>query len=697
MTVRRWLLLGLGAALLVLAACAVTRPAPPQPEFAVEARGVFPAGTPTPAGHAPGVILVRNQYYTGDATLTPVPGVIGSHIEVHWYGVQPDLTSTPDWRPVATQVAYAAENGYQAWVSLRFFGSEQSALDFIALPTGAPIVNYNIHDFQTPAAGTPTRTPVATERAPDYGSATFRSAYATVVASMLAEFGDDARVGGFAMQLGSGGQTANVEAENLTYKKYWFEQEVTCQEFTDFALQAAGWYRAGTDKPLTLALGTDACYETAFNRDYKTTKYFLEKLNGAAGATPTGQPLYVAYRYNGAGPDSVAAMAGTPTPGPWGRYQPGYALTDQGGVAFEPDSRYEFPVAVPTADREGYADYMLLNAAAANADWIFLQEEWLPVIDSRVLDVVTQTLGLGPSDSPLAWLWFRDAEYKTNVLGGYNFSGKPGPFTHLASVVGSATPTTYCSPNVRATAVAQGGSAPPDACSAELSAPAARESRNALGYQSGATVAIDIADDWQYAGDIQTRVYDVSLRYLDNNTGEIVVVWKAYSGAERSYSITKTSGGDWTTATFQLTGVLNDGFGAHDIELRVNEAQAVLNSLVIDYAGDTEPDATWTPTRTPTNTPTATPTITPAPTATPTLTPSVTPTPTSTPTATPTRTFTPTLTPSATRTPAPTASPVGTRTRMPETPAGTRTPIGETGGTRTPQPETPPVSRTPLS
>lgn len=563
----------------------------------IDLEAVYPQATATPNPYRPGIVLVRNQYYTGGVTMTPAPGVVGSHIDIGWNDIQPNITATPDWRGAETAVAYANANGYCAWLSIQYFQNNYGGLDIITAPSGVPTVSYTVNRN---TSGTPT--PCSTEVAPDYGSTTFRNAQATVVASLTNKFGNDARVCGFAIQAGASGEVMNVQADNCAYKKYWFEQVVTCDKFTDYVTNLAGWYRAGTNKPVTLALGIDACYQTSFNRDRKSNKYFLEKLNGANGATPTSTPLYIAYRHNGGNPDSAASMYGTPTPGPWGRYQPGYALPQQGGIAFEPGSPYGFPSQVPTPDREGYADYMMLNMAAANADWIFLQKEWLPYIDSTVYNVITQTLGTTAANSPIAWVWFREAEFKSNVDGGgYTYSGKPGPFTHLASVRGAATPTTYCSPNVRATAQAMGGSTPPNACSSELSSPAARESRNALGYNASATVGIDIADDWQYAGNVNNS-YTLALRYLDNNSGSIVVAWKDTGGIESTYTIDKTSSGAWTTAAFQITAALNDGFGGHDIEIRAVDAQAVLNSLIVDYGASVS-----TPTPGPTSTMTPTP------------------------------------------------------------------------------------------
>lgn len=697
----RWLLVALLCAGVFIAACVATRPAPPQPQFEIIERSVFPIGTPSPAGFRPGIVLVRNQYANGGVTLTPAPGVVGSHVDIGWNNLQNNLTSTPDWRGVETAVAYADTNGYCAWLSIQYFQNNFGGLDVITAPSGFPTVYYKVHNFQalTPTPGTPTRTPVATEVAPDYGSSVFRNAYATVVAGMMDEFGADPRVCGFAIQPGASGEVMNVQADNFPYKKYWFEQVISCDTFVNFVMDAAGWYRAGTDKPITLALGLDTCYHSTWNKDYKANRYFLGKLNGANGQTPTATPLYIAYRHNGLAPDSAAAMYGTPTPGPWGRYQPGYAFPDQGGIGFE-SQKSSFEVATP--ERESHADYMLLAAVDANADFIFLQRDWLPYIDPRVLNFVTQSLGRGTTDSEVAGLWFRESEMKTNALppaaGGYLYSGKLGPFAHLARITGSATPTTYCMPSVQATTVAYGGNAPPAACSQTLSVPAARESRNALGYLSGAIVGIDIADDWQRAGNVN-NAYTLSLRYLDNNTGSIAVAWRDTGGSETVYVIDKDGSGDWETTELNITAALYDKFGDHDLELRVADGQAILNSLVLTYS---EEVSTPTPGPTPTRTATLTLTPTPTRTNTPVATVTVTPTPSATPTYTLTPVVTATVTPSATPTSTPTltasvTAAAGTRTPLPIVPSDTRTPIPNEYATRTPQPAIPAATRTPLN
>lgn len=607
------LLAGLLAVLIGLTFALRPPPADDTPRPPVVER-LYPVGTPTPSGYHPGIVIVRDLFSGAGVTVTPIPGVVGSHIEIYWDDVQPSLAGTPDWSAVEARVAYLASQGRDAWLSLQFFETAWSTTDVLYLPAGAPTVSYNGYN----ASGTP-----CAEVAPDYGAAGFRSAYYDVATSMVATFGADSRVAGFALQMGASGEAMNVQNDSCTKRQY-FETPVPCQEYIDAVELAATWLRAGTAKPITLASGIAMCYQSSYNEDRKATKKLFDDLN----LTPTaGAAQYIGYRHNGLAPDSSRSTFSTPTPGYYGRLQYGYEHPDNGGVFFEPGSPYGFPTQVPTADRAGYADYMVLNGANAKADNLFLQKQWLDYISPRVLDVVTQTLGTDASDASLAWLWFRNAEfYKTIDSATVSYSGWSGPFAHLAAVVGVATPTTYCAPSVRATALAVGGATPPAVCSQELAAPAAPESRNALGYQSGSTVGIDIDDAWQYAGAVN-RTYDFSLRYLDNNAGTIVVAWADTAGTESTHTITKANTGAWVTADWTGTAAFDDEYTTHDVEIRPSGAVAVLNSLVIDYAADVS-----TPTPTPSPAPSATPTRTrtPQPTAT-----FVTATVTRTPTATP--------------------------------------------------------------
>jgi len=608
---RRWgAALVLAGGLLLAIGLARLATGPVEPELGpFEVRSIYPEGTPTPDGYEPGIYLVRELFSRGAKTITPVPGVAGVHIDIYWEDVQATAGGAINWAPVATQIAYADSIGYKSCLSIQFYENKYGGLDVHHLPSGVPTVNYTVYS----TLPTPGVTPAvcSTEVAPDYGAAGMRNAYATVVPSLMSEYGSDPRVACFVIQMGVGGEAQDVQPDECAYKKYYFETQVPCQEYLDLVVDAAHWHRAGTNKPVFLASGIGACYQSSYNADYKASKYFLEKINRVP---TTGVNQYIGYRNNGLAPDLSSAMFNTPTPGPFGRMQPGYSHPDQGGIAFEPGS---FPTVYPTADVYGVADYSVLAGAAANADHLFLQDEWLAYIAPNVLDVITQTLGTTADNSPLAWLWFRESEFKRNVNGlGYSYSGVPGPYAHLASIVGSATPTTYCSSNVRATSVAFGGSSPPDSCYSILSNNAP-EARNALGYNSGTIVGIDVDDGWQYAGNVN-RTYNVDLRYLDNNAAQVVVAWEDTGGTESTRTIVKGSTGGWVTSSFTMTAALKNGMtSGADLELRFSDAQTILNSLVIEYEAVVS---------TPTPTPTPTQTFTPAPTNTP-----GTPVPTNTP------------------------------------------------------------------
>jgi len=699
------LLIILGCVLLGLAVVmSLPALAPDRPSVGIEA--IYPAGTPTPDGYRPGLVMVRDF----NTTVTPQPGQIGSHVELYWSTVQPDLTATPDWRAAQTRVAYLDSQGLDAWISLQGFQNDNADPDLLTLPDGVPTVTY-----------TGTGASCDTESAPDYGAALYTNALTTTIASLLATFGSDDKVAGFDICVGVNCEVQNVQNETTCTKRPNFEAQVTCTEYLNAVKAAMQAYRAGTDKPLTIATGLGACAARAYDTDREVSKYLMDY--------SAANDLYIAYRHNGLQPDQPRAwMYGTPAP--YGRMQAATVAAEAGGVAFEPQS---YPSGIATADVEGFADFMLYGAVSSRADNVFLQKEWFPYIDSTALYGVTMTLGTTADNSPAAFVIFRESEYDLQNAGtGFEYSGVPGPFTHLVEVVGAATPTTLCSPNVYATSVALGGSAPPSACQAQLSSPAARESRNALRYNSSAIVGLDVADAWQYA-DGADHVFSVQFEYLDDNAGSIVLAWEDQYGTETTRTINKTDpvADTWVTDSFTMTAALANGLSGRDIEIRLADDTATLHRLWLEITGATAatPTPTYTPTATgsPTHTPTAsltpTPTSTPTPTATRTPTPTgtatatatATPTVTLTPTATGSPTSTPTSTSTATRTLTPTATPTGSITPTPSltstptltptssltpTPtrtraSATRTPIAPTPATRTPLPPGQPT-RTPL-
>ncbi len=612
---RRALALGVIFLVVLVASVAVLRSQQPGAPRAVRGprdiglEGVYPSGTPSPQGFQPGIYIVRELYDKPAGTITPMAGVIGSHLEMYWSAIQPNLTATPDWRGVETQVAYAASQGRQVWLSLQQFQTNPTpnAPDVLSVPAGLPTVAYN-----GVGAGC-----APTEYGPDYGATRYRNAVATVEAAMAAKFGSDSRIAGFALQIGASGEAWGVQDDPTCAKKAYFETPVPCQSYLDAVELAAKWLRQGTNKPISLASGVNPCSPSNswMNEGRKATKRFFDDLNLTPTVMAPGTPAYIGYRYNGLLPDDAQSMYSTPTPGPYGHYQYGYSYPDKGGIFYETKL---FAAAIPTADRQGFADYMVLNAASANAAAIFVQRDWPQYISPRVLNVIGQTLGTTAADAPLAWIWFRGAEYYTIAdNASVKHSGYPEPFTHLARVTGAATPTTYCSPAVRATAQATGGTAPPNACQQLLNAPAAPESRNALSYAAGNIVGIDIADEWARGG-AGNRDYLVSLRYLDNAAaGVITVAWRNAAGVESTYVVDLAGGGAWQTAEWTITAALNNRYTDHDLELRISGAAVLLNSLIVTAA---DAPATATPTNTPTATFTPTATRTPTPTFTPTAT-----------------------------------------------------------------------------
>jgi hypothetical protein len=597
---RIWAALG-GALLAIIGLSVVLSYRQPQPPTYPE-KVIYPAGTPSPAGYAPGLVIVRGLYAA--KTLTPYPGVGAVHIDYAWNAAQADLTVTPNWAAVSTRVAYADAQGLKSWLSLQIMDSGVPA---VYAPAGVPTVAIS---------GCST-----TKYAPDYSASTFRNAYATAVASLMTAFGSDARVAGFAIQMGDMGEAYNIKDQSCDWQDKLEAAGVDCTEFQEAVVAAAYAHRAGTAKALTLAANVGACAYSPYSTDYGSTRFWMNKLN----LTPTVAPAqYIGMRYNGLAPDDTRAWMYY-TPSPYGRLQTGYTYPEWGGAYYEPQL---LPASIPTADRQSHADYMLLAAANSHADNVFIQEDWYPYISSRVLSVITQTLGTTAGNSPLAWVWFRDSEYLRQVYsaGRYENSGVPGSYTHLASVVSAATPTTYCAPSVRTTAQAVGGATPPVACTYELSTPAAPESRNALAYASGSTVGIDIDDTWTHGGNVNNS-YRIDVTYLDNNTGTLTLAYEDTAGTETTQTISKAGGGSWVTATYTVTAALYNGYTTHDLELRVTDAQTLLNSLVITYLADV---STPTPAPSSTATATATRTRTPRPTVTP-----VTATPTPLPTATP--------------------------------------------------------------
>lgn len=665
-------------------ACARRLPTVPEPEtewvYEGPSRSIYPVGTPTPAGYLRGLVAVRQQFSNAGTTFTPQPGQVGSHLEVYWSDIQGNLTAAPNWDAVNTRIAYADSMGLKTWISIQEFQNNNSGLDSITAPSGLPTVKYQPYKptpNPTPVGFTPT--PCATEVAPNYGAANYVNAHATLAAHVTNQYGNDNRVAGFAIQIGASGETQITQDETgACIKRPFLETLVSCSAYIDAVKAEMRNYRAGTNKPITLATHLTGCNSALLNSDWKTAKTFMEYAYRPsptagpppAGATATPTPLWIAYRNNGLNPGSSRQWMYL-TPAPFGRSQIGNERADLGGVAFEPGSPFGFPTSAPTAEVVGHANFMMYAALGARADNVFLQKEWWPYLDASALSIITKTLGTNTESSPGFLIVFRGAESaRLNVGTGYEYSDVPGSFTHLASVVG-ATATPQCAPSIQQTAVAYGGATPPVACAGSLSNSNWR-SRNTLNYAAGQTIGIDVDDAWAHGA--ANGTYNLRLEYLSSGSGTITVAWKNAAGAESTSAVSVGNTGAFVVSNVTLTSAaFLDGYTTHDLELRITGAATTLHLAFGEWTSD---DATPTPTATPTATGTIVATLTPTATATGT----VTRTPTATATSTITPTPTATMTPTATGTLVATATPTSTRTLTP-----TKTPTLTPTATSTPQ------------
>ena len=199
---------------------------------------------------------------------------------------------------------------------------------------------------------------------------------------------------------------------------------------------------------------------------------------------------------------------------------------------------------------------MLFAAAGMRARFIFLQKDWFAQIDADVSSLVRDTLGTTADTSELAWVRFRDREFGITGATSPDFrkADISGPYTHLAGIVGSATPTQICNPSVRATAQAYNSSSPKPCAATALSTPNAPESRNNLQYAANQSVGIDVDGTWQYtSGD-----FDVLVTYLDSGTDTFNVAWQT-AGGTQTQTVTKTNTQTWQTATVALGAALFNG------------------------------------------------------------------------------------------------------------------------------------------
>jgi len=593
-------------------------PAPVRGPLDFDAFGVLPAGTP--AGYVAGLCSVRDF----NGTMTPAPGQVCRGWDVYISTAQPNLTVTPNWSAVQTQVAANATQGVRSVPAHQMYEQQAGATpDSVFLPAGVPTVRY--------VAGQ------CTESAPDWGSPALHTWYESYVRSYCAWADTDPNVLLHQLQIGDQGEVQNTEPDAAACgadKQAALEQQVSADQYREWVKFAVlTWKKYCPNKPLTLATHLGA---VAGEAGWRSTRNFWTWLApntptpGAppAGALPVATPVPgVADRYNGLKPGDPNAWNYNDA-APWGNMQSQARNDPWGGVVFEPGNGRAWVAAQPTAERVGLARDMTLSALAAGADNLFYQFSyggqcgWECYLDSWLTRVMTQTLGTDASNSQVAWVRFRDAEYGKAGGLGLERSDWPGPYTHLASVTGSSEPTRNCWSTVKARAT-QTAFATPQVCQ-QTQSNGGPETRYTLSYPANTTVRVDVADGWIYSGRVD-RTYTFELVYINSGTDTLVVAWRNAAGAESTRTITKTNTGAPVTETWTATAALADGYGGYDVELRTGAGADNLYWLGLSVSG-TIPTAT--PTRTPTSTPTYAPTRTPTPGG-----PTATATPTATPTA----------------------------------------------------------------
>jgi len=574
------------------------------------ARGVYPVGTDTPSGYRVGFVIVRDL----NSTITPMASAqVGSHYQIYWEQVQPDLTATPNWAAVSTRVAYIQSMSQDVWLSIAFYENSglpaAIATDSLHVPTGVATVYYDTGNGY--------------DRAPNYGNKEFfQQPYANVIQSLVAEFDND--VAGYIIEAGASAETVNVYDDVWSITRKNFELQVPCSQYQDWVKFVMRTWRTYTSKPVYLKTYTPDCVGGAgwksarlyMGYSYQPTPDSYSIANPYAIPTPT--PLWIGYMTAGLEEDKFNVHAVGTAILPWGQLDVGIAFSDIGGAAYEPGT---VPQWEATAEAAGIADAMVYSALAAGADNLFFQKQWPPYISDHAWYAITKTIGTDYTDSTAAWIVMRAAEYKeSNYGGGYAWSGWPGPYEHLASLAGAATPTPVCIASVATRVKADTGYEPPYTCKAVLSTPVAPESRNTLFWPADSVVGIDLDDSWiQRLGAIIPAV-TIKVIYLNKGTDTWTLAWKTSTG-ESAQGVTNTNSQTWTTQEFSLTNVRFNGSytGSADIELRMGSSTGqyfyqvfVENTSAVPTATSTKtltPSRTQTSTNTPTgNTPTHTPT-----------------------------------------------------------------------------------------
>jgi hypothetical protein len=521
---------------------------------------IIPTATATPYGWTPSPTPTPGTYTaagTGGlgrarsfSAVTPFPGQIYEEFQPYWDELNIGV--------MATRVAYNAGNGVKTILTfLPFMGCWGACPDTPRVPVGVPTITYT--------AGV-----CGTEYAPDYGSAVFRQAYADSVAAVTAAFKDDPNVEGFIISTGSSGESVNVYNQQVSgiycNNQVEFEKQVTCTAFTDFVKMAMDAWRAGApNKTLILNSGLGACSTLP---DWKS----IQILMGYADT------LGIMYKFSGLKTGAGDAWRYGEA-APYGRMQ--YAAQAPLGAAYE---HYNAATWLATDARAGHLLETIYTAIGTGGRIFLLLSSWPPYMTAWAAEVATKTMGTTAATSEAAWVRFRDWEFGITGPASRQRSDWPGPYTHLATIVGNATPTQYCNSEVKAAADAAGSASV--VCPYLLTAPG-QESRNVLRYPANSSVGIDVADDWQYSyANTSDANYEVKVIYLDSGTDTFDIAWNSSSGVQ-THTVTKANSNTWITETLAVDARLNNGLPTlGDFEIRTGTGVEYLNLFWVSFVSD---------------------------------------------------------------------------------------------------------------
>ncbi len=634
---RKTIVLLTGLLLAILAACAAQIPITTRGPLDVIPLGVLPIGTPTPAGYRAGLCSVRDF----STTVTPAPGQVCSHWDIYANTAQPNLAVTPSWVAAKTRVAYLATQGLDSAPGIQFFQVNGSGTDVINLPVGVPTVAYT--------AGS------CSEIAPNYGSQIFIDWYDSLVVSYCSWANTNTNITIIPLQLGASAETINVYPESATCgadKQQALEKLVTGEQYKSWVKHAlTTWQTYCSNKVFTLATSLGSTYGEGGGGGWRGAKYWLQYLvpptptigNPPNAAIPQPTPILgVMFRHNGLRYGNPNAYNDGTVNQPWGQLHSAAYMDFYNGAAYETFYNRTTINAEPTAERVGNARDMTLSALGPGlADNLFYQFSyngtcgWDCYIDNWLTDVITKTAGYDASNSSISWVRFRDAEYGRQGGAGYESSDWPGVYTHLATVTTNLQPTRKCWSSVAARATQTAYSTPTICQSTQANV--GPESRYTLEYPASATIKVDVADDWVYAGRFN-RSFTFSFIYIDSGTDTITFAYKNATCIDATHVITKTNSGAPITVRWTATAALYNNGNTADIEIRTGAGADNIYWLAVETDISTPiPTATVTATTTPTRilVPTQSPTATTvgAATATATNTPTLTPTATGTPVA----------------------------------------------------------------